>query len=57
MAHALLSKDYNGQKAGTLLKDITDREVKTIERLGLGSEVKDEPAKAEAKGKGEKVAE
>lgn len=57
MAHALLSKDYMGQKAGTLLKDITDREVKTIERLGLGSEVKDEPAKAEAKGKGEKVAE
>lgn len=56
MAHALLSKDYNGQKAGTLLKDITDREVKTIERLGLGSEVKDEPAKAEAKGKGEKEA-
>ncbi len=57
MAHALLSKDYNGSKAGTLLKDITDREVKTIERLGLGSEVKDEPAKAEAKGKGEKVTE
>lgn len=56
MAHALLSKDYNGQKAGTLLMNITDREMKTIERLGLGSEIKDEPAKAEAKGKGEKTA-
>lgn len=55
MAHALLSKDYAGNKAGTLLKDITDREVKTIERLGLGTEVKDEPAKAEGKGKGEKT--
>lgn len=56
MAHALLSKDYNGRKAGELLTDITDREVKTIERLGLGSEVKDEPAKADTKGKGEKAA-
>lgn len=56
MAHALLSKDYASNKAGTLLKNITDREVKTIERLGLGSEVKDEPTKAEAKGKGEKTA-
>lgn len=57
MAHALLSKDYNGRKAGELLQNITQREADTIERLGLGSEVKEEPAKADAKGKGEKVAE
>lgn len=57
MAHALLSKDYKTHKAGKLLTDISAREVKTIERLGLGSEVKDAPAKAEAKGKGEKPSE
>ncbi len=57
MPHALLSKDYKTHKAGTLLTDISAREVETIERLGLGAEVKEPPAKADAKGKGEKPAE
>ncbi|WP_421591090.1 hypothetical protein [Shinella sp. M27] len=57
MPHALLSMDYKTHKAGKLLTDIPAREVETIERLGLGTEVKDAPAKADQKGKGEKPAE
>lgn len=55
--NVLLSKDFKGRKAGELLTEVSGAEAGAIERLGLGAILKEEPAKAEAKGKGEKVAE
>lgn len=57
MAHALLSNDYMGRKAGELITNITDREADTIVRLGLGEKLAEEPTKPEPKAKGEKSAE
>ena len=52
--NVLLSKAYKGRKAGTLLKDVSAKDAKAIERLGLGEILKDEP-KAEPAKKGEKA--
>ena len=52
--NVLLSKEYKGQKAGTLLKDVSAADAGAIERLGLGEILKEEP-KAETSKKGEKA--
>ena len=48
MKNVLLSKDYNGFKAGKLLKGIAPKEAETIKRLGLGDILPDD--KPEEKG-------
>lgn len=53
--NVLLTKEYKSHKAGKLLTDLPAAEAGAIERLGLGQILKEEPAKAEAKGKGEKI--
>lgn len=52
MTNVLLSKAYKGQKAGSLLTGVSDKDARAIKALGLGSEVKDEASKP--KGKSEK---
>lgn len=59
--NVLLNLDYKAQKAGTLLTNVSQLDAEALERLGLGvilkdEPEKDEPVKAEPKGKGEKVA-
>lgn len=55
MTNVLLTKKYQSNKAGTILSDVSDKEASAIKALGLGEMLK-EPAKVEAKGKGEKAA-
>lgn len=54
MTNVLLTKDYQSNKAGAILSDVSDGEASAIKALGLGEVLKEEPAKAEAKGKGDK---
>lgn len=54
MTNVLLTKDYQSNKAGAILSDVSDGEASAINALGLGEVLKEEPAKVEAKGKGEK---
>lgn len=59
--NVLLKLDYGNKKAGELLTDVSETDARTIESLGLGDilkeePAKDEPAKPEPKGKAEKSA-
>lgn len=57
MTNVLLSKNYKSQKAGKMLTGLQASEAKAIERLGLGSIIKDEaPAAEKAVKKAEKPA-
>lgn len=55
MTNVLLTKAYQSNAAGALLQDVPKTEADAIEALGLG-EILKEPAKVEAKGKGDKGA-
>ncbi len=50
--NVLLTKDYKAQKAGTLLQGLSATEAGAIERLGLGTILKEEKAKEEPAKKG-----
>ncbi|WPE22494.1 hypothetical protein [Shinella zoogloeoides] len=47
MTNVLLSKNYKSQKAGKMLTGLPVSEAKAIERLGLGSIIKDDTPAAE----------
>ncbi|WP_320196225.1 hypothetical protein RMR10_004640 [Agrobacterium rosae] len=55
MTDVLLTKAYMSKDAGTIMTEVPVNEANAIEALGLGEKLK-EPAKVEAKGKGEKGA-
>ncbi|NTE87200.1 hypothetical protein [Agrobacterium rubi] len=54
MTDVLLTKAYMSKDAGTIMTEVPVNEANAIEALGLGEKIK-EPAKVEAKGKGEKA--
>lgn len=55
MTDVLLTKAYMSKDAGTIMTEVPVNEANAIEALDLGQILK-EPAKVEAKGKGEKGA-